>query len=108
MAKRPKSEALAALHETMLDLHSVGAIDDRRMRDVDESCLVDDESDAAGARYVVFKDARGTWRWRLLSKTGNVLAESGQDYETERDALESIDLVRKAAHAVVAGVPAPT
>lgn len=102
MAKRPKSEALAALHETMQDLHSVGAIDDRRMREIDDACLVDDETDAAGARYIVFKDASGMWSWRLLSESGKVLAAGGQEYASKRDAVAAIELVRKALNAALA------
>lgn len=103
MAKRPKSEALAALHETMQDLHSVGAIDARRMREFDKTCLADGAKDAVDARYIVFQDASDMWRWRLLSETGEVLAEGGQAYQSEQDALDAIQLARKALNAAVAG-----
>ncbi|WP_346799464.1 DNA-binding transcriptional regulator (plasmid) [Halomonas sp. Bachu 37] len=39
MAKQYRSEALAAIHETMESLHEVGAIDKRTMRDFDDACL---------------------------------------------------------------------
>ncbi len=39
MAKAYKSEAFAALHESMSDLHQVGAIDSRTMREFDCACL---------------------------------------------------------------------
>ncbi|RBI66202.1 transcriptional regulator [Vreelandella sulfidaeris] len=39
MTKQYRSEALAAIHETMESLHEVGAIDKRTMRDFDETCL---------------------------------------------------------------------
>jgi putative transcriptional regulator len=38
-AKKYRSEALAAIHETMEALHEVGAIDKRTMRGFDEACL---------------------------------------------------------------------
>ena len=39
MAKKYRSEAMAAIHETMEALHEVGAVDKQTMRDFDESCL---------------------------------------------------------------------
>jgi putative transcriptional regulator len=39
MAKSYKSEAFAALHESMSDLLHVGAIDTKTMRDFDRACL---------------------------------------------------------------------
>lgn len=39
MAKRYRSDALAAVHETMEVLHEIGAVDKRTMREFDESCL---------------------------------------------------------------------
>ncbi len=37
--KQYRSDALAAVHEMMVDLHTVGAIDKRTMRDFDKACL---------------------------------------------------------------------
>jgi|SRR5271157_915080 len=39
MGKKYRSEALAAIHETMEALHDVGAIDKRTMRGFDAGCL---------------------------------------------------------------------
>lgn len=39
MTKKYKSEALAAIHETMEALREVGAIDKQTMREFDEACL---------------------------------------------------------------------
>lgn len=39
MAKKYRSEAMAAIHETMEALHDVGAINKRTMREFDEACL---------------------------------------------------------------------
>jgi len=39
MAKKYRSEAFAAIHETMGALHDVGAIDKQTMREFDEACL---------------------------------------------------------------------
>jgi len=39
MAKKYRSEALAAIHETMEALHEAGAIDKQTMREFDDACL---------------------------------------------------------------------
>ncbi len=39
MSKTYKSDALAAIHETMEALHAVGAIDKQTMRHFDDACL---------------------------------------------------------------------
>ena len=39
MAKTHRSDAYAAIHETMEALHEVDAIDKRTMREFDETCL---------------------------------------------------------------------
>lgn len=39
MKKTYKSSALAAIHETVSDLHEIGLVDKQTMREFDESCL---------------------------------------------------------------------
>jgi putative transcriptional regulator len=39
MAKKHRSKAFAALHETMEALHGIGAIGKRTMREFDDACL---------------------------------------------------------------------
>ncbi len=39
MTKKYKSEAMAAIHETMEGLFEIGAIDKQTMREFDEGCL---------------------------------------------------------------------
>ena len=39
MSKRYRSDAMAAVHETMEGLHDVGAIDKQTMRQFDHTCL---------------------------------------------------------------------
>ncbi|RVE90330.1 MULTISPECIES: helix-turn-helix domain-containing protein [Sinorhizobium] len=39
MAKKYKSEAMAAIHETMESLFEAGAIDKQTMREFDDACL---------------------------------------------------------------------
>lgn len=39
MTKKHRSDAYAAIHETMESLHNVGAINKQTMREFDEACL---------------------------------------------------------------------
>ena len=39
MIRSCRSEALAAIHETMEGLHAIGAIDKQTMRNFDDACL---------------------------------------------------------------------
>jgi len=39
MTKKYRSEAMAAIHETMEALHDVGAVNKQTMREFDEACL---------------------------------------------------------------------
>ena len=43
MAKIYKSKILAAVHEAMSDLHDIGLLDKKTMREFDESCLTEVE-----------------------------------------------------------------
>lgn len=42
--KKYKSEAMAAIHETMEGLFEIGAVDKRTMREFDEACLTSVEA----------------------------------------------------------------
>ncbi|WP_022654810.1 helix-turn-helix domain-containing protein [Aquaspirillum serpens] len=39
MPKKYRSDAFAAIHETMEALHEIGAVDKKTMREFDEACL---------------------------------------------------------------------
>lgn len=39
MAKGYKSKALASVHESMADLHKIGMLDSKTMREFDQACL---------------------------------------------------------------------
>ena len=47
--------------------------------------------------FEIYEDAAGEWRWRLQHPNGNVLADSGQGYETRSSARDGIESVRRHA-----------
>ena len=106
MTKLYKSKPMAALHETMSDLHKAGLIDDAAMREFDEQCLQGRGKHASEAgsslTYQVFKDARGEWRWRLISTNGKRIAGSGEGYKSKAACLDAIELVKQSSSASIA------
>ncbi len=37
-------------------------------------------------KFVVFRDAGLLWRWRLVSRNGKIIADSGEGYESKANA----------------------
>jgi amphi-Trp domain-containing protein len=71
----------------------------------DEQAGVDDETRAAEAepafvgapdapqslaRFEVYRDAAGEWRWRLRHRNGNVIATGGEGYTRKHNALKGL------------------
>lgn len=46
-------------------------------------------------KFVIYKDARGEWRWRLKSANNRIVADSGEGYETRHGAERACDTVRR-------------
>jgi hypothetical protein len=49
----------------------------------------------ADARFEVYEDAEGNYRWRLVHPNGNILADSGQGYASRQGALDGVESVRE-------------
>jgi len=47
--------------------------------------------------FEIYRDGAGEWRWRLIHKNGNVLADSGEGYTRRRDARRAVESVRDGA-----------
>jgi uncharacterized protein YegP (UPF0339 family) len=57
--------------------------------------------------FDAFEDLVGRWRWRLVSDGDNVVATSGDSYETHWHAMRAAENVRgAAATAEISGAPA--
>jgi uncharacterized protein YegP (UPF0339 family) len=48
-------------------------------------------------KFVVYKDARGEYRWRLVAANGRKIADSGEGYGNKADCLAAIQLVKEGA-----------
>jgi uncharacterized protein YegP (UPF0339 family) len=45
--------------------------------------------------FEVYRDAGGEWRWRLVHRNGNILADSGEGYSRSNDARRAADRIRE-------------
>jgi len=44
--------------------------------------------------FELYRDAEGKWRWRLIHKNDNILADGGEGYSRRRDARRAVDRIR--------------
>jgi uncharacterized protein len=51
--------------------------------------------------YVKYKDTQLKWRWRLLATNHQIIAESGEGYNSEADCDHGISLVKSSYSAPV-------
>lgn len=109
MSRKPRSNALEAVHEAMSDLHAIGAIDDARLRHYDELCRADQPephsvaSSSAALTFAVFKDDQGRWWWQLKLPNGELVAVSAMRFRSKRACIENIETMRHLECALVEG-----
>lgn len=48
-----------------------------------------------GAKFTVFQDSAGEWRWNLKGGNGEIVAVSSEGYSRSHDAVRSIAAVRR-------------
>ena len=46
------------------------------------------------AGFEVYRDNAGEWRWRLVHRNGNILADSGEGYTRRNDANRAVERIR--------------
>jgi uncharacterized protein YegP (UPF0339 family) len=49
--------------------------------------------------FVVYKDAKGEFRWRLKGRNWETLGDSGEGYKNHADCLSAIGIIRRDAAA---------
>ena len=54
------------------------------------------------AKFEIYKDKPGEFRWRLIHANGQVIANSGEGYKAKANAISGINSVKQsAAEAVI-------
>jgi len=49
------------------------------------------------AKFELYKDTRGEFRWRLVASNGQTIATGGEGYKSKESAKAGIDSVKKNA-----------
>lgn len=47
--------------------------------------------------FEVYLDNADEWRWRLVAANGNIIADSGEGYQSKQGAQRGIESVKKTA-----------
>ena len=53
------------------------------------------------AKFILYKDKKGEFRWRLRHENGNIIADSGEGYVNKDGALNGIQSVRENAPSAI-------
>lgn len=51
------------------------------------------------AKFELYKDAKGEFRWRLVASNGQMIANGGESYKSKASAKAGIESVKKNAPA---------
>ncbi|ADJ15201.1 HVO_2922 family protein [Halalkalicoccus jeotgali] len=56
----------------------------------------DDEEhpEPSQGRFEVYRDRAGEWRWRLVHRNGNIIADGGEGYSSKRNAIKGLRSVQ--------------
>lgn len=46
-------------------------------------------------KFHIYQDARGEWRWRLKARNGRIVADSGEGYVRQGNAIRAAGMVRE-------------
>ncbi len=52
-------------------------------------------SDKSKAKFELYKDKKGEWRWNLRHNNGNIIADSAEGYSSKQKAKQGLESVRK-------------
>ena len=58
---------------------------------------IDTEAATSKARFEAYEDSAGEYRWRLVHRNGNIIADSGEGYASKGKAKQGLESVRNNA-----------
>ncbi|WP_336344159.1 HVO_2922 family protein [Halalkalicoccus ordinarius] len=50
----------------------------------------DDRPEPSQGHFEVYEDRAGQWRWRLVHRNGNIIADGGEGYASKRNAIRGL------------------
>ena len=86
----------SALGASLLEVEPAPGAEAEPEAALEEAPLIPDV-EGSQAEFEVYEDEAGDYRWRLVHDNGNVIADSGQGYASERTAREGVESVRRNA-----------
>jgi uncharacterized protein len=48
-------------------------------------------------KFVIYRDVRREWRWRVIARNGNIMGDSGEGYKRRQSAEKAIASIQKNA-----------
>lgn len=51
----------------------------------------------ANATFEVYHDRANEWRWRLVASNGNIIADSGEGYQSKQGVERGVESVKRCA-----------
>ncbi|MBV0901617.1 HVO_2922 family protein [Haloarcula salina] len=58
---------------------------------------IDTDAQASLATFEVYEDSAEQWRWRLVHRNGNIIADGGEGYASKQKAKQGLESVKKNA-----------
>ena len=84
--------------ESVVQHENDGADESAETEPIDTPSVTGEETAAESlARFEVFRDRADEWRWRLVHRNGNVIADGGEGYASKQNALKGLRSVRRNA-----------
>ena len=63
----------------------------------EEGGEIDTEAVTSKATFEVYEDAEGKWRWRLVHRNGNIIADGSEGYASKQKANQGLESVKQNA-----------
>jgi len=86
-----------AVEDDVVDEPVDEPVDEAAVAEPEPEPVPADEPQASKARFELFEDRGGKWRWRLRHRNGNIIASGGQGYSSRQKARQGLQSVQKNA-----------
>lgn len=46
-------------------------------------------------KFVMYRDAKKEYRWKMVAANGNIVADSGEGYKNKKDCLSTVESIKR-------------
>ena len=46
-------------------------------------------------RFILYRDVKKEYRWKMVASNGNIVADSGEGYKNKKDCLATVDSIKR-------------